>query len=69
MKKFIKKAKVTTWVAFVVHLFLFSAIAYSGIQKYGFHWNYIVVAIIFPCVFFYRNIKDYDTTRNTRRNT
>lgn len=66
MIQFIKKAKTTTWVAFIVHLFLFSSIAYAGIQISGYHWRALLVAIIPPCIFLYQNIKDYDTTRNTR---
>jgi hypothetical protein len=66
MKNFIKKAKATTWLAFIIHLFLFSVIAYSGIQKGGFSWVYIAIAIILPCIFFYQNIRDYDTTRNKK---
>jgi len=60
MIQFIKKAKFTTWIAFIVHLFLFSAIAYGGIEKWGFSWWYIIIAITFPCYFFYQNINDYD---------
>lgn len=54
------KIKITTWIALIVHLFLFSCIAYSGIQKWGFHWHYIIVAVVPPFIFFYKNIKEYD---------
>jgi hypothetical protein len=60
MIDFIKQIKLTTWIAFTVHLFLFSAIAYSGIVKWGFSWSYVLIAILFPCIFFYQNIKEYD---------
>lgn len=54
------KIKITTWIALVLHLFLFSCIAYSGIQKWGFHWYDILVAVVPPFIFFYKNIKEYD---------
>jgi hypothetical protein len=60
MKNFIKQAKLTTWIAFIGHLFMFSLIAYSGIDKWGFDWKYILIAIAFPCLFFYQNIRAYD---------
>jgi hypothetical protein len=60
MITFIKRAKLSTWIAFIVHLFVFSSIAYSGINKWGFDWIHILIAIAFPCLFFYQNIRDYD---------
>jgi hypothetical protein len=54
------KIRATTWVSLFIHLCLFSAIAYSGIEKWGYHWHYILIAIVPPLIFFYRNIIDYD---------
>lgn len=60
MIRFLKRAKLTTWISFVIHLLLFGAIAYSGIQKWGYDWKYLLVAVILPIYFLYRNIQDYD---------
>ncbi len=54
------KISVTTWISYIIHLSLFSAIAYSGIEKQGFDWTYILVAIVPPTIFFYKNIITYD---------
>jgi len=54
------KISVTTWISYIIHLALFSAIAYSLIEKWGFHWTYILVAIVPPTIFFYKNITLYD---------
>lgn len=56
----IKKIKGTTIVAYVVHVVLFSAIAYSGISRWGFDWKYLLLPIIFPAIFLYQNYRDYD---------
>lgn len=53
--------KITTWIALILHLFLFGCIAYSSIQKWGFHWHFIFVAVVPPFIFFYQNIKEYDS--------
>ena len=55
-----KNIKTTTWIALVVHLFIFSAISYGGMQKWGFSWVYVATAIVPPFIFFYQNIRDYD---------
>ena len=63
MKKLIfllQKAKTTTWIAFVGHLFLFSALTHSAIQKFGFHWSYILIPVVIPTYVFFKNIQDYD---------
>lgn len=66
MINFLKKARATTWIAFVIHLFVFSAIAWQGVDLWGFDWKYILVAIVIPCYFFYQNIKEYDCETNNK---
>jgi hypothetical protein len=60
MIKFIKKATITTWIAFVVHVFIFSLICYKAVQKFGFNPLYLLIPIVSPLVSFYNNVKEYD---------
>jgi hypothetical protein len=58
MIKFIKQASIISWIAFIVHLFLFSTIAYYGFQKSGYHWSLWLISIVPPCIFFYQNVNE-----------
>lgn len=54
----IPKISGTTWIALIVHLFLFSFISYTSYVKDGFHWSLLAIAIIPPLIFFWSNVDE-----------